>query len=121
MRVWIMGKSEELTERVLNLKVGEEVEYYYDRQNFRTEENPDVLITRCVFELEVSPGGKYKNLIARMYREDNEVIHLDETEDVYRMPFIEDPKVLEALISVVRKQSHSGWAFGKDKSEHINF
>lgn len=103
-----MGKLEKLTNLVLNLEKDKEVTFYYNRKNIGTEESPDILITKCVFTRDVSLMGKHEYLVVNMYKEDNEAIN--EIEEIYRMPFIRDPKLLEGLIREVCIQSHSSMA-----------
>ena len=104
-----MGKIRRLVDKFANLEDGEEVTYYYTRFNDGTEEVPDVIITKCVFTANISDGGNYKDLVVMMYKEGDRYCY--ESEELYRMPFIEDSRVLEGLIREVSKQSHSEYAF----------
>ena len=105
-----MGDLKRLVARVLALSGNEDITYYYDRVDYGTVQNPDVVITKCVFRMDASPSGKHKDLVAVMYKGDDECWYASENEEIYRMPFFEDPQLLESILREISRQSHSGYA-----------
>ncbi len=108
-----MRKLKRLTEKVLALPdTKEEITFYYTRHNDGTEEDPDITITRCTFGIDISPSGTYKDLVVNMYKEDDDVIY--ESEENIRIPFIEDPVLLEQVLRHIGRTHHSMYIIEKE-------
>ncbi|MFA5953515.1 MAG: hypothetical protein WC812_02900 [Candidatus Pacearchaeota archaeon] len=90
-----------LAERLLQGKI---ITLSYEKYNDGTKENPDILINRLCASIEETKDKKNKDLVVFLNKEDEEEIN--ETYEIYRMPFIKDLEKLVYILKETRKQSH---------------
>ena len=96
-----MESLEKLAKKLLD---GKEITLHYKKYNDGTKETPDIFIHRVYAHIKTYPRSGAKDIIVYLSKEDENTIF--DTDEVYRMPVIEDLKVLNYVLKEVRKQSH---------------
>jgi hypothetical protein len=96
-----MKGIEKLVKDLIN---GKNVTLRYKRYNDGTKDCPDVLIDRVwAFVEEVFGSNSYKEFVFCASKENDSLVF--DTEEIYRIPWIEDLDILIPILKEARKQA----------------
>lgn len=99
-----MNNFEDLARKLI---AGEEVTLSYERYNDGTEEEPDITIDHVYATIEDCKIASvtYKDIVVYVSKENDDTV--GDTTEIYRMPFIEDLRIVACLLEASTKQAHS--------------